>query len=148
MPSSSSKVVHKQLSKPMGKSAKPHRRENPALRVRSAPSPLIADGVTSDADLCKWADCFGRFHTDPSELYVPVALRTVDCLVTVQRSEPTQAPRRLRCVREIAKFNGVEGVEWKLMTWVPGLPGVQFQCCASEDEAMILLESPPETVTF
>jgi len=129
MPSSRSKVV---------------RKKQPKL---TAPSPLIADGATSEADLCRWADWFGQFHQDPL-LHVPIALRTVDCEVTVQRSQSTDPPRCLRCIREVAKFNGTEGVEWMLITWVPGLPGMQFQRCASLDEAMSLLDAPPSPVSF
>src|SRR5580704_4857052 len=100
MPSSCSKVVRKQQPKSAAKQAKPQQREQSMLRVLVAPSPLIADGATTEADLCKWVHWFARFHTDPSELYVPLALRTVDCAVTVQRQPPTepQPPRLMRCV--------------------------------------------------
>jgi hypothetical protein len=54
----------------------------------------------------------------------------------------------MRCVREVAKFNGAEGIKWKLITWVPGLPGMRFQPCASHDEAMVLLDAPPTPVFF
>ena len=150
MPSSCSKVVRKQQPEPSAKQAQPHRRVKAPLRMRAKPSPLIADGATTEADLCKWVDWFARFHTDPTELYVPLALRTVDCAVTVQQQPPTepQPPRLMRCVREVAKFNGAKGVEWKLITWVPGLPGAQFQPFPSLDEAMTQLEAPPAPVAF
>ena len=84
------------------------------------------------------------------ELYVPLALRTVDCVVTVRTKFPEDPPppRLMRCIREVAKFNGAGGVEWKLVTWVPGLPGVQFVTCASEAEAMQRLDEPGAPVTF
>jgi hypothetical protein len=87
---------------------------------------------------------------DPAEPYIPLALRTVDCVVTVQRQPPTEppAPRLMRCVREVAKFNGAEGIQWKLITWVPGLPGMRFQPCASHDDAMALFDAPPTPVSF
>jgi hypothetical protein len=141
MPSSCSKVVRKQQPKPVAKQAQSRRRKKPTLRVLASPSPFISDGTTTEADLCKWADWFARFHTDPMELYIPLALRTVDCVVTVQRQPPTGSlpPRLMHCVREVAKFNGAEGVEWKLITWVPGLPGAQFEPCATLNDAMRLL---------
>lgn len=150
MPSSSSKVVRQQPSKAPASPAKPQRRAQPSLHAAPRPSPLISDGATTEADLCKWTDWFARFHTDPAELYIPLALRTVDCVVTVQRGQPaeSQAPRLMRCVREVAKFNGAEDIEWKLITWVPGLPGAQFQSCASHDDAMNLLDAPPAPVLF
>ena len=150
MPSSSSKVVRQQPPKAQTRPAMPQRRAQPLLQPAHKPSPLISDGATTEADLCKWTDWFARFHTDPAELYVPLALRTVDCVVTA-RQEPAaepQAPRLMRCVREVAKFNGAEGIEWKLITWVPGLPGAQFQGCASHDDAMNLLDAPPAPVSF
>jgi hypothetical protein len=84
------------------------------------------------------------------ELYVPLALRTVDCVVTVRAKSPEEPtpPRRMRCIREVAKFNGADGVQWKLVTWVPGLLGVQFVPCASEAEAMQRLDEPAAPVTF
>jgi hypothetical protein len=54
----------------------------------------------------------------------------------------------MRCVREVAKFNGVKGTEWGLITWVPGLPGAQFQRCVTLDDAMSLLDGPPAPVSF
>ena len=49
------------------------------------------------------------------ELYVPIALRTVDCDVSVLHDEPPESLRPLRCVREVAKFNSLAGVEWILI---------------------------------
>lgn len=147
MPSSCPKVVRNQQPKARAKPTKAQRRDAPALHLLAAPSPFISDGATTEADLCKWADWFARFHTDPSELYVPLALRTVDCIVDVPQETPT-VPRLMRCVREVAKLNGAEGIEWKLITWVPGLPGMQCQRCASLDEAMTQLDSPPAPVLF
>lgn len=147
MPSSCSEVVRKQSSTAAAKLKKPQRR---APRAQPKPSPLISDGATTEADLCTWTNSFARFHTDPTELYVPLALRTVDCIVTLRQQTPAEplAPRLMRCVREVAKFNGAQGVEWKLITWIPGLPGAQFQGCASHDDAMNLLDAPPAPVTF
>lgn len=148
MPSSCSKVVRKQQPTAPAQPAKAQRQGKLRPKVPDAPSPFISDGTTTEADLCKWANWFARFHTDPMELYVPIALRTVDCDVSVRQAEPTEPPRLLRCVREVAKFNSIAGVEWKLITWVPGLPGAQFQSCGSLGVAMTLLESPPEPVCF
>lgn len=150
MPSSCSKVVLKQQPQQQVTQGTPQRRGIIAIRVLRGASPLISDGATTEAALCEWAVWFARFHTDPSELYVPLALRTVDCVVTVQRQPPTQPkePHLMRCVREVAKFNGAQGVEWMLITWVPGLPGAQFNRCASHDAAMSLLDAPPAPVSF
>ena len=150
MPSSCPKVVRKQQSQPSARLDKPHRREKATLRALASPSPLIADGATTEADPCQWVGWFARFHTDPTELYVPLALRTVDCAVTVRRQPPTepQPPRFMRCVREVVKFNGAKGVEWKLITWVPGLPGAKFQPFPSLDEAITQLEAPPAPLAF
>jgi len=148
MPSSSSKVVRKQQPSPSAQPAKAQRRAQSWPRVPDAPSPFISDGATTEADLCKWANWFARFHTDPMELYVPIALRTVDCDVSVRQAEPTEPPRLLRCVREVAKFNSIAGVEWKLITWVPGLPGAQVAPCASLADAMKQLDAPAAPVSF
>lgn len=150
MPSSCSKVVCKQPFAAPAQPAKPRRRGRPAPEALASASSLISDGATTEADLCKWTDWFARFHTDPMGLYVPFALRTVDCIVTLRREQPAepQTPRLMRCVREVAKFNGTEGIEWKLITWVPGLPGAQFQSCVSHDDAMNLLDAPPAPVSF
>jgi hypothetical protein len=51
-------------------------------------------------------------------------------------------------VREVAKFNGTEGIEWKFIIWVPGLPGAQVAHCASLADAMTLLNAPPSPVLF
>ena len=155
MPASGPKVVRKQPPTPTSSRGQGHRldkprEEGPHLHALGQSSRLIVDGATTEADLCQWADWFARFHTDPVELYVPLVLRTIDCVVTVRAKsplEPTLA-RLMRCVREVAKFNGAHGVEWKLITWVPGLPGAQFQKCASHDDAMTLLDAPPAPVSF
>lgn len=150
MPSSCSKVVRKLQLQSEATQDTPQRRGVVVQRRRRSASPLISDGTTSEAALCEWAVWFGRFHTDPSELYIPIALRTVDCVVTVQRQPQAQPkpPHPMRCVREVAKFNGAQGVEWMLITWVPGLPGAQFNRCASHDAAMSLLDAPPTPVSF
>lgn len=150
MPASCSKVVRKQQTQHQAAQDLPQRRGILAPRVLRGVSPLISDGTTTEAALCEWAGWFARFHTDPSELYVPIALRTVDCFVTAQRSSPSEpkVPRLMRCVREVAKFNGAQGAEWQLITWVPGLPGAQFKRCASHETAMSLLNAPPAPVSF
>lgn len=155
MPASGPKVVRKQPPTPTSSPGPAPRPGSPRveplhLRAIGQSSRLIADGATTEADLCRWADWFARFHTDPMELYVPLALRTVDCVVTVRAKSPEAPPppRLMRCIREVAKFNGAEGVEWKLVTWVPGLPGVQFVTCASEADAMQRLDALPATITF
>lgn len=151
MPSSCSKVVRKRQSKHQSMPVKSRRRKKSAPRLSAhPPSPLTSDGTTTEADLCEWVGWFARFHTDPSELYIPLALRTVDCIVVVQPKPAAANPpaRLMRCVREVAKFNGAKGVDWKLITWVPGLPGAQFQRCASYDDAMSLLDAPAAPVSF
>ena len=155
MPASGPKVVRKQPPRPTSSPSQGHRLDKPLdgrppLHALGQSSRLIPDGATTEADLCRWADWFARFHTDPMELYVPLALRTVDCVVTVRAKSPEAPPppRLMRCIREVAKFNGAEGVEWKLVTWVPGLPGAQFVTCASEADAMQRLDVPPATITF
>lgn len=155
MPASGPKVVRKQPPAPTSSRGQGHRRakareEGPHLHALGQSSQRIADGATTEADLCQWADWFARFHTDPMELYVPLALRTVDCVVTVRTKSPEDPtpPRLMRCIREVAKFNGAHRVEWKLVTWVPGLPGVQFVPCASEAEAMQRLDEPAAAIMF
>lgn len=146
MPSSCSQVVSKHF--PSAPARKGSLRNKPAPRKLTPPLSVIADGVTTEADLCEWADCFARFHTDPRELYIPLALRTVDCLVEVRPQPPAAPtpPRMMRCVREVAKFNGAQGIELMLITWVPGLPGMQFQRCASLEEAMTWIDSLPAPI--
>ena len=148
MPSSCSKVVRKQQSTAPAQPTKAQRRGKSRRKTPDAPSPVISDGITTETDLCKWANWFARFHTDPMELYVPIALRTVDCDVSVRHAEPAEPSRLLRCVREVAKFNGMAGVEWKLITWVPGLPGAQVAPCASLADAMRQFEAPASPVSF
>ncbi len=148
MPSSRSNVVRKSQPTVPVQPVKAQRRGKPRPKALDAPSPFISDGATTEADLCKWANWFARFHTDPMELYVPIALRTVDCDVSVRQAEATEPPRLLRCVREVAKFNSLAGVEWKLITWVPGLPGAQVAPCASLADAMKQLDAPAAPVSF
>lgn len=146
LPSSCSQVVSKRFQSAPARKASPRKR--PAPHKLTPSSPVIADRVTTEADLCEWANCFARFHTDPRELYIPLALRTVDCLVEVRPKPPAAPipPRLMRCVREVAKFNSAQGIEWMLIAWVPGLPGMQFQRCASLEEAMTRLDSPPDPI--
>ena len=94
--------------------------------------------------MADWVGWFARFHTDPAGLYVPYGLRTVDCLVEAD-GKPAITHR---CVREVAKFNGGRGVEWLLITWVPGLPGAQSQHFSSSGEAMAQFDEPPALVKF
>ena len=144
MPSSCSIVVRNKKPSAKSPSRKSRRLAGPASGSALLSSPLITDGFTTEASLCEWSAWFARFHTDPSELYVPIALRTIDCQVTV----PAQPQRLMLCVREVAKFNGAKGVEWLLVTWIPGLPGVQFRHCDSQDDAMRLLDSKSESLSL
>lgn len=99
---------------------------------------------TTEQDLADWASCFARFHADPLGLYVPYDLRMLDCRVEAD-GQPAAVHR---CVREVAKFNGSKGIEWLLITWVPGLPGMQFQRCASLEDATRALAAPAVPVYF
>lgn len=150
MPSSCPNVVCNQPPTASTQRVNPPRLGRPVHRTLNAPSPLISDGTTTEIDLCTWTECFARLHTDPAGLYVPLALRTVDCIVAVQREQPAESlvPRLMRCVREVAKFNGAKAIEWKLITWVPGLPGAKFQGCLSEADAMRMLDAPPAPISF
>lgn len=100
--------------------------------------------------MSRWVDWFARFHADPMGLYVPLGLRSIDCTVTVhpKPSEQPAVPRQMRCIREVAKFNGHSKVEWHVITWVPGLLAMQFEFCESEQAAMARLESPAQPVSF
>lgn len=144
MPSSSSKVVRKRQPKPDGA----QQLVEPMPSAQNAPSPVISDGITTEADLCAWAGWFGRFHTDPMPLYIPIAVRTIDCDVLVRRAAQNPSPRFLRCVREVAKSHHATGIEWKLITWVPGLPGMQIASCASLEDAMAQFDAPPLSLLF
>ena len=53
---------------------------------------------------------------------------------------PREAPRPIR-----VEVNATLGA---LRPLVPGLPGAQFQKCASHDDAMTLLDAPPAPVSF
>lgn len=98
-----------------------------------------------DDELLTWLRWFYRFHTDPP-LYIPYALRTLDCTVELRQHQGPDAVRTMRCVREVAKFNGAKAIEWLLITWMPGLPGMAFQRCASQEAAMALLDSAPDLI--
>lgn len=104
----------------------------------------VSDTATTERDLTEWVGWFARFHDEPLGLYVPFDLRMLDCHVEAH-GQPVAIHR---CVREVAKFNGANGIEWMLITWVPGLPGAQFQRCASHNDAMNLLDAPPAPVSF
>ena len=99
---------------------------------------------TTERDLADWVSWFARFHADPLGLYVPYDLRMLDCCVEAD-GQPAAVHR---CVREVAKFNGVAGIEWMLITWVPGLPGAQFQRWPSLDDAARAIAAPAATVRF
>lgn len=99
---------------------------------------------TDERDITVWLGWFHRFHADPAGLYVPIALRTVDCMV---RNEGRPAVLH-RCIREVAKFNGKSTVTWHVITWVPSLPAIQFESCDSEQAAMSRLESPAQPIRF
>lgn len=119
-------------------------------RKRCEPAPStepryrLTSTETDERDITDWLGWFHRFHTSPPSLYLPVALRTVDCLVSTE-GRPAVLHR---CVREVAKFNGARGVTWHVITWVPGLLAMQFEPCESEQAAMWRLESPPQPVRF
>ena len=99
---------------------------------------------TDERDITVWLGWFHRFHTDPAGLYVPIALRTVDCRVSNDgRPDVLQ-----RCIREVAKSNGKHGVTWHVITWVPGLLAMQFESCESQQAAMSRLESPAQPIRF
>ena len=49
-----------------------------------------------------------RASTLTRQLYVPLALR-VDCVVTVHADGKQIVSRTMRCIREVAKFNGAKG---------------------------------------
>lgn len=148
MPSARSVVVRNQKPKSSTQSgqARPRRERTTCGVTRD--SAVIDDGLTTEASLCEWTAWFARFHTDPSELYVPLALRTVDCVVTVHAVGKQPVSRTLRCIREVAKFNGAKGVRWSLIIWIPGLPSVQLQCYATLDAAMTAMDSPPAPLAF
>ena len=148
MPSSRSVVVRNPKPEPITQSdlVRPRREKTTCGVTRG--SAVIDDGLTTEASLCEWTAWFARFHTDPSELYVPLALRTVDCVVTVHADGKQLVSRTMRCIREVAKFNGAKGVRWSLIIWIPGLPGVQFQRCANLDAAMTAMDSPPAPLSF
>ena len=148
MPSSRSVVVRNQKPQPITQSGQASPRRERTTRDVIRDSSVIDDGLTTEASLCEWTAWFARFHTDPSELYVPLALRTVDCVVTVHSDGKQPVSRTMRCIREVAKFNGAKGVRWSLIIWIPGLPGVQFQRCATLDAAMTAMDSPPAPLSF
>lgn len=124
-------------------------RHRPRKRPRPR-DPSLGNTATAESDMKFWAGWFARFHCEEPSHYVVYALRTVDCPVRVSAAstEPASPPQFLRCVREVAKFDGAKGVRWLLITWVCGLPGVQFQRCASLEEATARLDETPSTVTF
>lgn len=148
MPSSRSVVVRHQKPKSSIRSGPVRPRRERATCGDSRGSLVIDDGLTTEASLCEWTAWFARFHTDPSELYVPLALRSVDCVVTVHTNGKQPVSRTMRCIREVAKFNGAKGVRWSLIIWIPGLPGVQFQRCATLNAAMTAMDSPPAPLSF
>ena len=148
MPSSRSVVVRNQKPQPITQSGQASPRRERTTRGVTRDSSVIGDGLTTEASLCEWTAWFARFHTDPSELYVPLALRTVDCVVTVHADGNQPVSRTMRCIREVAKTNGVKGVCWSLISWIPGLPGMQFQRCATLDAAMTAMDAPPAPLSF
>lgn len=113
----------------------------PKGRVAAEPD---AGTETDERDIAAWLGWFDHFHASPTGLYVPIALSTVDCLVSAEG-----LPAVLhRCIREVAKFNGARGVTWHVITWVPGLQAMRFEPCESGQAAMWRLESLPQPVRF
>jgi hypothetical protein len=120
------------------------RRKRRRQAQSSEPRYHLTPTETDERDITVWLGWFHRFHTDPAGLYVPIALRTVDCMV---RNEGRPAVLH-RCIREVAKFNGKRGLTWHVITWVPSLPAMQFESCDSEQAAMSRLEIPAQPIRF
>jgi hypothetical protein len=120
------------------------RRKRRCQAQSSEPRYHLTPRETDERDIAAWLGWFHRFHTSPTGLYVPIALRTVDCPVSTE-GQPAVLHR---CVREVARFNGKGGVTWSVITWVPGLQAMQFEPCESEQSAMSRLESPAQPVRF
>ena len=131
---------------------RPERRKRPRpSRTAGQEHPAhLGETATTESDMKFWLGWFARFHGEEPSRYVAYALRTVDCRVIVnsEAAEPAPQPQTLRCIREVAKFDGAKGVEWLLITWICGLPGVQFQRCTSLANAMARLDAAPSDVVF
>lgn len=137
-------AIENNMGSRRGQSSSRRTRGGPRRR-QLRPVAMPGNAERDDDELLTWLGWFYRFHTDPP-LYIPYALRTLDCTVELRQRQGSDAARTMRCVREVAKFNGANAVDWLLITWVPGLPGVTFQRCASQEAAMALLDSAPALV--
>lgn len=96
-----------------------------------------------------WTDYFGRFHCQVP-YYVPYELKTLDCPVVGKDSLPALNTDgqsiQMRCVREIARREMNGEVEWLLISWLVGLPGVTFQQCSSLADARKAFDAAPEPI--
>lgn len=119
------------------------------LAILSQPSSRIGDTYTTHNQMLFWVGWFARFHTD-GQTYIPYELKTIDCPVV--RSDGSAVLRDdgalqlMRCIREIARSEPKGAVEWHMISWSVGQPGVTLQRYASLDDATAAFNAPPSPV--
>ncbi len=121
----------------------------PPLSMLDQPSPVIDDTCTTTNQMAFWVGWFARFHED-QPYYVPYELKMLDCPVMHQDGKPALGcdgqPKKMRCAREVARREVTGKVEWLMISWHIGIPGVTFRKCSSHDEAMTAFHAPPDPV--
>ncbi len=129
----------------------PHTRGRTPWRLPmllTQPSPPIADTCTTENTMLYWADCFGRFHRE-SLHYVPYEVKTLDCPIVSTDNVPILRegqPVLMRCVREVARHELNGQVEWLLISWFVGIPGIAFSLCSSLADAQARFNAPADPV--
>lgn len=130
-------------------SAKRALRAPPIRASAEAPSPTIADTCTTHKEMLDWVAWFARFHTEEPP-YVPYEIKTIDCPVVRADGSPVLRsdgqPQMMRCVREVARSEIGDRVEWKMISWNVGQPGATFEPCASLGDAITAFNTPPNPV--
>lgn len=121
----------------------------PPRSILSIPSPTVGDTCTTHNEMLFWIGWFARFHLDGSP-YVPYELKTIDCPVVradgsaLLRDDGQQ--QIMRCLREVAQHKTNGKVEWLMISWHIGVPGMTFHKCASLAKALAAFHSPVQPV--
>lgn len=123
--------------------------EDQPLAILALPSPAVGNTCTTHNEMLFWVGWFARFHND-SPPYVPYELKTLDCPVVRADGSPALLsdgqPQMMRCVREVARSEVGDSVEWHMISWNLSQIGATFHRCASLDEALAAFNAPPAPV--
>lgn len=119
----------------------------PPLSILGQPSPSIAS--TTHNEMLFWVGWFARFHADGAP-YVPYEIKTLDCPVVHADGSPVLGqdghPQMMRCLREVARHEVSGSIEWLMISWHIGVPGMAFQKYSTLDNAIDACHGPTQPV--